>query len=211
MSKHLAQSRANPPRGNMITMSAPPKKLASYADLLALAQNVRAEIIRGLIVTSPSPLPRHARAQGVLNSFIAGPLDYDDGHGGPGGWWIFMEVDVQLAAHDVVRPDLCGYRRARLKSPGNTRPLCAVPDWICEILSPSTSKYDRVTKRDLYAASGVPHYWRVDTEARVREAFTHVDGKWLLTGSFGDDANARVDPFGEVELPVGRLFMPEGE
>jgi Uma2 family endonuclease len=192
-------------------MSAPPSKLATYADLLALPEDARAEIIGGQVVTAPSPLPTHGRTQLTLGRFIGGPYDQDDGHGGPGGWWIFAEVDIQLSPHDVVRPDLCGFRRARLTSPGHTRPLTVVPDWVCEILSPSTTKHDRVTKRALYAKSGIPHYWIVDTEARVLEAFKLVDGQWMITGSYGDEDNARIEPFEEIELPVGRLFMPVEE
>lgn len=189
-------------------MSTPPKKLAVYADLFALPDDVRAEILGGQIITSPSPLPRHGRTQRSIGRYIGGPYDDDDGNGGPGGWWILMEADLQLSTHDVVRPDLCGYRRERLRNPGDMRPLTVVPDWICEVLSPSTTAHDRVTKRALYAKSGVTHYWMVDTEARVLEAFTLVNGEWMLKGSYDDSARARIEPFGEVELPVGRLFMP---
>jgi len=71
---------------------------------------------------------------------------------------MFFEVDVALSEHDIVRPDLSGWRRERLPRPGPTRPIDVVPDWMCEVLSPSTAARDRVTKRALYAKSGVAHY-----------------------------------------------------
>lgn len=103
-------------------------KLATYADLRALPDDVRAEIIAGEVHTSPSSLPRHSRVQRSLGRFIGGPYDDDDGRGGPGGWWIFVEVDVELSPHDIVRPDLCGWRRERLPDPGDIRPITVVPD-----------------------------------------------------------------------------------
>lgn len=189
-------------------MSARAPKLATYADLLTLPDDVRAEILAGQIVTAPAPLPRHSKAQGSVRRFIGGPFDDDDGHGGPGGWWIFVEVDVQLGPHDVVRPDLAGWRRPRLPDPGDRRPIDVVPDWICEVLSPSTAVRDRVDKRRLYAERGVGYYWMIDTETRTLEAFELSQGRWVLVGSYGDDAVARIAPFAEVELPVGRLFLP---
>ncbi|MEM6789286.1 MAG: hypothetical protein AAF715_17315 [Myxococcota bacterium] len=59
---------------------------------------------------------------------MGGPFDDDDGHGGPGGWWIFVEVDVALSTHDVVRPDVAGWRRERLRDPGEKRPIEIGPD-----------------------------------------------------------------------------------
>jgi len=192
-------------------MSARAPKPATYADLLSLPEDVRAEILSGQIVTSPAPLPRHSKVQGAVRRFIGGPYDDDDGHGGPGGWWIFVEVDVQLGRHDIVRPDLAGWRRERLSDPGNRRPIDVVPDWICEVLSPSTASRDRVIKRKLYAESGIRHYWIVDVDARILEVFELAGDRWALVATYGDDATARIPPFEEVELPIGRLFLPRSE
>lgn len=109
-------------------MATPGPKLATYADLLALPEDVRAEVLAGEIITSPSPLPRHSKVQRSMSRFVGGPFDDDDGRGGPGGWWIFVEVDVALGPHDIVRPDLAGWRRERLARPGATRPIEIVPD-----------------------------------------------------------------------------------
>lgn len=90
-----------------------------------------------------------------------------------------------------MRPDLAGWRRERLPRPGKTRPIVAVPDWVCEILSPSTSARDRVTKRALYARTGVAHYWLIDP------------------GVYDDSSTARIAPFDAIELELGRLFLPK--
>lgn len=184
------------------------RRLATFRDLLELPEDVRAEVIAGQMVTAPAPLPKHSKAQRALGSFVGRPFDDDDGHGGPGGWWIFVEVDIAFGPHDIVRPDLSGWRRQRLASPGEQRPIEVVPDWVCEVLSPSTSTRDRVTKRDLYAAHSVAHYWIVDVDARTLEAFELTDGRWLLVGAHDETRVARIPPFAEAELPIARLFLP---
>jgi len=186
----------------------PASKPASYSDLLAVPADVRAEVLSGEILTTPAPLPRHSKAQGATRRFLGGPFDDDDGHGGPGGWWIFVEVDVRLGVHDIVRPDLAGWRRDRLLKPGTTRPIDVVPDWVCEVVSPSTAARDRVTKRNLYARSGVLHYWLIDPDARVLEALALREGSWFEVGVYDDSASARIPPFEAVELEIGRLFLP---
>lgn len=187
----------------------PASKLASYSDLLAVPADVRAEVLSGEILTTPAPLPRHSKTQGATRRFLGGPFDDDDGHGGPGGWWIFVEVDVRLSAHDIVRPDLAGWRRDRLLKPGTTRPIDVVPDWVCEVVSPSTAARDRVTKRNLYARCGVLHYWLIDPDARVLEALALREGSWFEVGVYDDSASARIPPFEAVELEIGRLFLPK--
>lgn len=186
----------------------PADRVATYADLMALPEDQRAEILNGVLETAPSPLPRHSRAQRAIGSFIGRPYDDDDGRGGPGGWWILLETDVQLSPTNVVRPDLAGWKRDRLPEPWDVRPIEVVPDWVCEVLSPSNASTDRVMKRRLYAQHGVAFYWLVDPEARTLEALELRGESWLEAGSWGDGDTARVPPFDEVELEVSRLFVP---
>lgn len=189
-------------------MSLPAVELATYADLLALPSDMRAEVLAGEIVTAPAPLPRHSHVQRAAGRFIGGPFQDDDGRGGPGGWWIFVEVDIAFGPHDIVRPDLAGWRRERLPRPGSMRPIEVAPDWIGEVLSPSTAARDRVHKRNLYARTGVPHYWLLDPEARVLEALALQDGAWLEVGVYDETSSARIPPFDTIEIEVGRLFLP---
>ncbi len=188
----------------------PARKLATFADLAALGDGAHAEILDGVVVEAAPPLPEHGRAQRSVSRYIGGPFDDDDGRGGPGGWWILTEVDVELAAHQVVRPDLAGWRRERLPRPWGRRPVTVTPDWICEIVSPARPAVDRVRKRALYAEHGVPFYWIVDPAARTLEAL-RLDAaahEWREVGAYDDASVARGAPFEAVELEVGRLFPP---
>ncbi|MEM7244811.1 MAG: Uma2 family endonuclease [Acidobacteriota bacterium] len=181
---------------------------ATYDDLLALPEGHPAEIIAGEVVTLPSGRPQHSRSQCWLSGKIGGPFDHDDGQGGPGGWWIFPELDVRFGPHEVVRPDLVGWRRERLPHPHDLRPIDVVPDWTCEILSPSNARHDRVTKREIYARNGVPHYWIVDPEAETLEVLELRDDTWSCLGCFGTSDRVRLPPFHEVELDLSGLFLP---
>jgi len=93
-----------------------PRKLATYDDLLALSEDVKAEVVGGVIDVQPSALPRHSKVQRSLGSLLGGPFDDDDGRGGPGGWWILPEVDTRLSKHDIVRPI----------SPAGSVPACRI-------------------------------------------------------------------------------------
>ncbi len=182
---------------------------ATYEDLLRLPADTRGEVLAGELILAPSPCPRHSRTQRALGRFIGGPFDDDDGHGGPGGWWILVEVDIRLSAHDIVRPDLAGWGRDRLGAdPWDTLPVDVVPDWVCEVLSPGNAAHDRVTKRRLYARHRVPYYWIVDPHPRTLEALRLEGELWVETGSWGDGDVARVEPFEALALDVGRLFTP---
>jgi Uma2 family endonuclease len=184
------------------------RRLADYRDLLAVPEDVRAELIRGVIEVAPAPLPRHSRARRALASFIGRPFDDDDGAGGPGGWWILLEVDVRLSPQDVVRPDLAGWPRERLREPWDLRPIDVVPDWVCEVTSPSNARSDRVTKAELYLEAGVPNLWLVDPDTRVLEALVRDGERWVEAGRFSDGDTVRIPPFEAIALEVGRVFPP---
>jgi Uma2 family endonuclease len=182
-------------------------KLATYADLVALPEDVKAEVLGGELVTQPGPTFGHQRAQARMSRYLGGFFDDDDQ--GPGDWYIVVDIDVRFTAHDIVRPDVVGWRRQRLAGDRQRLPIDVVPDWICEILSPSSTKRDRLHKFQLYARHGVPHYWLVDPVARLLEAYALDGGQWKSIGVYDETAHARVAPFEALELPVGRLFPTE--
>jgi Uma2 family endonuclease len=186
------------------------RRLATFEDLAALGETAFHEVLAGELVKKAAPSPEHGRAQRALGRYVGGPFDDDDGRGGPGGWWILTEVDVELESHYIVRPDLAGWRRERLPNPWGQRPLKVVPDWICEILSPSDERRDRVQKAELYARCGVAHYWMVAPAERLVEAFALENAVWVRLGAWGSESPvARIPPFDSIELDVGRVFPPQ--
>jgi Uma2 family endonuclease len=208
LASHVGENVEARYRWLSMSASSPARANATYEALQALPDDVRAELVAGAIEVSPSPTPEHGRAQRTLGHLIGGPFDDDDDRGGHGGWWIIPEVDIRLSPHDVVRPDLAGWRRERLPNPWGRLPIEVVPDWICEIVSTNNAAHDRVTKRRLYAAHGLPYYWLVDPTARTLEALKLDAHAWVELGVWGDGDVACIDPFAAVELEIGRLFPP---
>lgn len=182
------------------------RRQAGWEDLLALPEGGKAEVLAGELSVSPRPRPAHGRTQVILSSRIGPPFDL--GEGGPGGWWILIEPDVQFGPHDVVNPDLAGWRRDRVPTLPDEQPISIAPDWVCEVISPRTARRDRTVKADLYLRSGVPHYWLVDVELRTLEALEAQREQWVRLGAWTDGDRARIPPFDAVVLDVGSLFPP---
>ena len=124
-------------------MAKPKQKSAIYADIEALPPNVVGEILFGTLVTQPRPARRHAAAANAISGLVTNPFQF--GNGGPGGWIIVTEPELHLGPHVVV-PDLAGWRRERLVGSEEGAFFDDVPDWICEVLSPSTEFHDRGDK-----------------------------------------------------------------
>ncbi|HGG59748.1 MAG TPA: Uma2 family endonuclease [Gammaproteobacteria bacterium] len=178
-------------------------KVATYEDLLQVPDNLVAEIIHGQLHTHPRPAPKHARASSSLGMEVGSP--YDKGRGGPGGWWILDEPELHLDANVLV-PDLAGWKRERMPELPETAWFELPPDWVCEILSPSTARLDRAEKMPLYAHHGVSHLWLVDPDLKTLEAYELKAGQWLLLVTLDNDKPVSVKPFDEIEFPLSALW-----
>jgi len=184
-------------------MSEPAQRSATYDDLLRVPAPLVAEILGGRLVTHPRPAPRHALAASSLGDELVSP--FHKGRGGPGGWWILGEPEIHLGP-DVVVPDLAGWRRERMPQLPDTPWFGLVPDWVCEILSPSTARDDRVLKMPLYAREGVAHLWLIDPDLRTLEVFTLESRHWTLVGSHKDDDRPLAPPFEVIALDLSALW-----
>ncbi len=131
---------------------------------------------------------------------------FDKGRGGPGGWVILDEPEIHLGA-DILVPDLAGWKRENMTSLPETAYFETPPDWICEVLSPSTASYDRLEKRDIYAAHKVSHLWFIDPEARTLEAFELQGKNWVLLKTYGHEVMVDAKPFDAVPFELGALWF----
>jgi Uma2 family endonuclease len=176
---------------------------ATYDDLLKVPSHLVAEILDGDLHVSPRPAPRHADASSGVGGLLWGP--FDRGRGGPGGWRILDEPELHLAA-DVIVPDLAGWRRERLPSLPEQAHFSLAPDWVCEVLSPSTASIDRVKKLSIYAREQVQHAWLVDPLVRTIEVLRLENGRWSIVATFADLGVVRAEPFEAIELDLSLLW-----
>ncbi|WP_437948086.1 Uma2 family endonuclease [Sorangium sp. So ce296] len=184
---------------------------ATYADLEAVPPNNVAELVRGTLHVFPRPAPRHARASSRLGGKLSGPFDL--GEGGPGGWHILDEPELHFSDPnapgeiDALVPDLAGWRVERMPELPQTAYFELAPDWICEVLRPSTEGVDRDEKMPIYAREGVRHAWLVDPIARTLEVYVlGEDRRWGPAMVHRDAARVRVEPFDASELDLSVLW-----
>ena len=185
-------------------MADPAKRRATYADLLAAPEHLVAELILGELVTHPRPAVPHARAASRLGIDLGGP--FDRGRGGPGGWVILDEPELHLHP-DVLVPDLAGWRREKLPELPDGVAIETVPDWVCEVLSPSTAALDRTDKMTIYAREQVRHIWLVDPVLRTLEVFRLTSSKtYERTAAWHGDGAVRAEPFDAILLELSSLW-----
>ena len=190
-------------RATLEIVTASVLKVAAYEELLALPSNVVGEILSGELHASPRPAARHAVAASSLGEELGPP--FRRGRGGPGGWVLLDEPEIHLGG-DVVVPDLAGWRRERLPEVPDTPFLELSPDWVCEVLSPSTSRIDRVLKRGIYAREAVSYFWIVDPAAKTLEV-ERLDGdSYRIVLAASEDEKVRAEPFDAIELDLALLW-----
>lgn len=186
--------------------SVPKTRRATYADLEAVPENLVAEILAGELITSPRPRPAHALASAVLGGELMGP--FHRGRGGPGGWVILDEPELHLGPEpDVLVPDLAGWRRERMPElPLDVPGFTLAPDWVCEILSPSTAVLDRARKLPIYARERVRHAWLIDPAVHTLEVYRLAGEHFALLVTHHGEVSVRAEPFEALELELGGLW-----
>jgi Uma2 family endonuclease len=180
---------------------------ALYEEYRNMPEYLHAEIIHGTLYVTSRPAPKHANASSVLGIELGGP--FQRGRGGPGGWWIIDEPEIWFQDKEPVIPDLAGWRLERMPELPDTAHFELVPDWICEVLSPSTSKLDQDVKLPLYAEQGVRHIWIVDPIEKRLDVYTRYEDKprWREVRQYTRGA-VRAAPFDAIELPLEALWSP---
>lgn len=183
------------------------KRDATYADIEALPPHVVGEIVDGQLHVSPRPTARHARASSVLGMNLGGSFDRD---AGPGGWWFLDEPELHFGKN-VVIPDIAGWRRQRMPRIPDVSFLELAPDWLCEVLWPSTVRFDRVEKLGVYARAQVQHAWLVDPVAKSIEVFRLQGAFYSLVAAVAGETPVRLEPFDAIELDIAALWLPDVE
>ena len=181
-----------------------PRK-ATYQDVLDAPPHMVAEVLAGILHAQPRPASPHGFASSGIGAKISPPFGYGDG--GPGGWWIIFEPELHLC-DDIVVPNVAGWRRGNMPEFPRAPFFTVPPDWVCEVLSPSTRRIDQKEKRTIYAREGVCHLWFVDPDAKMLEVFELGGGLWTLLATLADDAPVSLPPFDAITFPLDALWPP---
>jgi Uma2 family endonuclease len=186
-------------------MPEPARPKTLYEKLEELPEGLNGEIIDGQLYTEPRPRPRHGVAASNLAAELIGP--YSRGRGGPGGWWIIVEPEIHFVhKREVVVPDLGGWRRERLPAIPDEAHFATFPDWVCEVLSPSTRSKDREIKMPLFARYGVPYVWLIDPKIYTLETYELRGAELVLTGTFGPESSPAAAPFEAARFRLADLW-----
>ncbi len=174
---------------------------ATYQDILDLPDNLIGEILMNQIITQPRPTPKHITAA----SNLGGELYDFQKKFKPSGWWILDEPEIHLGDHVIV-PDLAGWQREKMPTLPEETYFSIVPDWICEVLSPSTARTDRVLKMPIYADFEINHLWIVDPNLQTLETYERQHKHWLLLKTYQQDDLICAPPFVELEFSLNALW-----
>ena len=172
----------------------PTEDLGPYrsSDYEALPDQPRCELIYGRFYVSPSPRPWHQATILILGDKlrrIARPR---------GGRAFIAPLDVHLADHSVVQPDVIYISAERLSILQDW--IRGTPDLLVEVLSPGTTRNDRGEKLRLYAESGVLEYWIIDPLERQIEFLRNEGGHFVVVVPEGGVYRSQALP--EVELDL---------
>lgn len=182
---------------------APGGKRATYDDIVRLPETMIGEIMDGELLTQPRPAVPHAFSASALGVFLGGPFGF--GINGPGGWIILRQPELHFD-RDVLVPDLAGWRRERMPEPPSTAAITLPPDWVCEVLSPSTESTDRSRKMGVYARRGVEHVWLVNPLQRTLEVYRREGELWVRLGAHEGASRVQAQPFEAITLDLAPIW-----
>jgi Uma2 family endonuclease len=182
----------------------PPTFDELYRRIQALPEGKTGEILEpGVLRTMSRPGKRHRRAQrhclaalGSIDRTLAGS-----------GWWIELEAEIGVLGDRLAVPDLSGWRVERVPELPDENPITILPDWCCEVLSPTTARDDKRVKLPLYARSGVDWIWLVDAEARLVEIYQRVGELPALRTTAAEEEKAMLPPF-EIVVDLAPWWLP---
>src|SRR5438876_11493404 len=206
-----ADVAACPPRRPRAILRRAPlvKRNATYDDLCALPDHMVAEIIDGDLFASPRPASPHALASSMLGAAVIGSFGDEPSEGDlPGGWWILFEPELHFR-RDVLFPDQAGWRRERMPTVPDVAGFELAPDWVCEVISPSTGEIDRGRKMRVYARERVDHLWIVDPILRTLEVYRLEGERWVVASTQAGTEQVRAEPFDAVALDMRRWWREQ--
>jgi excisionase family DNA binding protein len=176
----------------------------TYEDYLKLPEEpgYRYEVLEGFLVKEPSPSMHHQR---VLRELVRQLMTYFDGFD-PKGELFFAPLDVTLTNRNVLQPDILFISGARRSEHRLEERIDGPCDLVVEIMSLNNRRKDRLRKMEIYRKAGIPHYWLVDPEENILEAYVLKEEYYTLVAAGGPGDQFTHPEFPGLELNLDRIF-----
>ncbi|MCP3142368.1 Uma2 family endonuclease [Pyxidicoccus xibeiensis] len=183
------------------------KKRATYADLEALSAEWVGELIGDGLVARRRSVRHQFTCTRLLHLLVRA---FDLGFDGPGGWCLLPAPELRFG-RDVLVPDLAGWRQGRIADDvgRDAHFVSTAPDWLCEVVEFPSAPADRELKLPLYHCMGVGLVWVIDPLRCTVEVYRRQAGGWLCTEFHEGRSPVHAEPFGDVPLELGLLWMSD--
>ncbi|MDQ1266883.1 MAG: hypothetical protein QG635_2036 [Bacteroidota bacterium] len=188
--KYRARAKILKPKDNRLT----------YEDYYNLNDGIRYELIKGELFMSPAPIIFHQHYSIEFSLFLKKYVKDNDL-----GIVLVSPADVILDNYNTVQPDILFIAKENYNII-KERGIFGAPDVIFEILSPSTAKTDRHTKKEIYERFGVKEYWIIDLKNRFVEVFINISGKYELSASGSENEIVKSEIISGFEADLGKQF-----
>ncbi len=178
------------------------KIVLTYEDYALLPNDRnRYEILEGELTVTPAPSTKH---QTVSVNLLILLSQYIKERGL--GKLFHAPIDLILESTSVLQPDLLFVSKARQRII-TERAIEGAPDLVIEILSPGTSRTDRVTKAQIFARHSVPAYWIVDPDQEAVEIYLLEADGYRLAATLQGEIPMAAPPFTELNVVVRDVFL----
>ena len=172
-------------------------RLYTIEEYYKIREDIRAELYEGYLVVMESPTLRH---QGMITEFIAQLYTFLKGK----KCKIYTSPGVHLFSKEatIFEPDIVVVCE---KSKLGKRNVEGTPDFVVEILSPSTTRMDRKLKFDKYQKAGVKEYWIIDPDRCLLEANLLINNKYVTT-VYNETENTPITTLNNFEINLTEVF-----
>ena len=178
------------------------KIVLTYEDYVLLPNDRnRYEILEGELTVTPAPSTKHQSASAKLFKLLSRHIDDRDL-----GKLFYAPIDLILDPTTILQPDLIFVFSAH-QHIITERAIEGIPDLVVEILSPTTSRTDRVTKAQIYARHKVPAYWIVDPDQESIEIYLLEGDVFRPAVTLQGTTPTMAPPFTELEIAARDVFV----
>ncbi len=178
------------------------KIILTYDDYVELPNDgKRYEILEGELAVTPAPALKHQISAAKVFKIVSRHVDENKL-----GIVLFAPVDLILDSSSILQPDLLFVSNAR-QNILTEKGLFSAPDLVIEILSPTTTRNDRVTKAQIYARHKVPAYWIADPEQETLEIYLLDGDSFRLVATLQGDTLMSVPPFTDLKFAAKDIFI----